>query len=102
MDDLIDDSRPPRLYLFGRSGAGKSSLINALANKDAAEVGSVEPTTVESELYHISFPDRYASWDVVDSRGLFESVPPDGDVPADTVSLMKRDLGSTVPISRST
>ncbi|MWV40578.1 GTPase [Natrialba sp. INN-245] len=92
MDDLIDDSRPPRLYLFGRSGAGKSSLINALANKDAAEVGSVEPTTVESELYHISFPDRYASWDVVDSRGLFESVPPDGDVPADTVSLMKRDL----------
>ncbi|WP_165875346.1 GTPase [Natrarchaeobius chitinivorans] len=92
MDELIDDSRPPRLYVFGRSGAGKSSVINALANKQAAEVGAVEPTTVDSELYHISFPDRHASWDVVDSRGLFESVTPDGEIPADTVSLMKRDL----------
>jgi len=91
-EDLIDESRPPRLYLFGRSGAGKSSLINALANKDVAEVGSVEPTTVDSEMYHISFPDRYANWDVVDSRGLFESVSPDGNVPEDTVSFMKEDL----------
>lgn len=33
LDSIIDDSRPPRLYIFGRSGAGKSSLINALAKK---------------------------------------------------------------------
>ena len=92
MEELVDESRPPRLYVFGRSGAGKSSLINALANKHAAEVGTVEPTTVESELYHISFPDRYASWDVVDSRGLFESVTPEGEVPADTVDLVREDL----------
>lgn len=88
----IEDSRPPRLYVFGRSGAGKSSLINALANQTVTDVGDIKPTTVESEIYDISFPERYADWQVVDSRGLFESVSPDGDVPADTVSMMERDL----------
>jgi len=94
VEKLIDESRPPRLYVFGRSGAGKSSLINALANKeeDVAEVGAVEPTTVESELYEIQFPERHASWEVIDSRGLFESVSPDGDIPADTINFMKQDL----------
>ncbi|MFC7027188.1 GTPase family protein [Halomicroarcula sp. GCM10025710] len=94
IEDLVEDSRSPRLYLFGRSGAGKSSLINALANKDdpVADVGTVEPTTIDSELYNISFPEQHATWEVVDSRGLFETVSPDGDVPADTVSLMKDDL----------
>jgi len=96
-EQLIDDSRPPRIYVFGRSGAGKSSLINALANKEVSDVGNVEPTTVESEMYHVEFPDRYASWDIVDSRGLFESVTPDGDVPADTVEFMREDIDEYRP-----
>jgi uncharacterized protein (DUF697 family)/GTPase SAR1 family protein len=92
VEELIDESRPPRLYVFGRSGAGKSSLINALSNQEVAETGAVAPQTVDSELYHISASDRYASWDVVDSRGLFESVPPEGGVPTDTVEFLKEDL----------
>lgn len=92
MDSLIEDSRPPRLYIFGRSGAGKSSLINALANKSVADVGAVEPETVESEKYHVQFPERYANWDVVDSRGLFESVPANGNVPDWTVDKLADDF----------
>jgi len=99
VEKMLDESRPPRLYVFGRSGAGKSSLINALANKDedVADVGAVEPTTVDSKLHEVEFPDRYANWEVVDSRGLFESVSPDGDVPADTVEFMKQDLEAYRP-----
>lgn len=102
LEELIDESRPPRLYIFGRSGAGKSSLINALANKEedvteeseepVAEVGDVEPETIDSELYSISFPERYADWEVVDSRGLFETVPADGEVTSGKKESLKEDL----------
>lgn len=96
-DELIEESRPPRMYVFGRSGAGKSSLINALSNRQPANVGAVKPETVESESYHIEFPDRHSSWDIVDSRGLFESATPDGDLPEDTKKFMKEDLKEYKP-----
>lgn len=91
-DDILKGQRPPRLYIFGRTGAGKSSLINALANKKVASIGAVEPETVESTLYNISFPEKYADWEVVDSRGLFESATPEGELPADTIEFMKEDI----------
>jgi len=90
--EILLESRSPRLYIFGRSGAGKSSLINALANRPVAEVGAFEPTTVSSETYEILFPDRNAKWEVVDSRGLFESVPADGGIPVETVEELEADL----------
>jgi len=92
LDTLIQDSRPPRLYIFGRSGAGKSSLINALAKKEVADVGAVKPETVDSDKYHISFPERHSNWDVVDSRGLFESIPADDEIPGGTIEAITEDI----------
>ena len=77
--NFVTNSRPPRLYIFGRAGAGKSSLINALANKHVAEVGDVRPETERVEKYNIPFPERHADWQVYDSRGLFETVAADGE-----------------------
>ena len=91
-DDFLRGTRPPRLYVFGRTGAGKSSLINALANKHVTSVGSVEPETVESDLFEVSFPERHSDWEIVDSRGLFESVTPDGNLPGPTLEFMKQDI----------
>lgn len=90
--ETILDSRSPRLYIFGRSGAGKSCLINALANKQVTEVGAVEPTTVSSNVYDITFPNRNAKWEIVDSRGIFETVPPDGGDSVETVEQLETDL----------
>lgn len=92
IDAIVEESREPRLYVFGRSGAGKSSLINKLAEKEVAEVGNVEPTTPESKLYHIEFPEDYSNWEIVDSRGLFETVSPGGSPSSDTVEMMEQDL----------
>ena len=92
LEPFIDDSRPPRLYIFGRSGAGKSSLINALAKKEVASVGAVRPETEDSEKYTIEFSERYAEWEVVDSRGLFESVPANEEIPGGTVQAIAEDI----------
>lgn len=90
-------SRPPRLYLFGRSGAGKSSLINALCDEEVTDVGTVKPTTVSSKLFEIELSQLNTKWHLVDSRGLFESVPADGGVSVDTVKKLKTDLESYCP-----
>jgi uncharacterized protein (DUF697 family) len=73
VEDLVLNARPPVLYLLGRSGHGKSSLLNALAGQDVAEVGHVRPQTPGADPYFITFEDVFAEWQVVDSRGIFET-----------------------------
>ncbi len=76
---LVEESRPPSFFLLRRSGHGKSSLINGLANQDFAKVGhGARPTTQETTEYRIKFPQRYSEWVVYDSRGVFEITKPDG------------------------
>ena len=94
---LGDETGPPRLSLLGRSGAGKSSLINALADDHLATVGAVEPTTAGTEVYDVTFVGWNTEWQLVDSRGLFESIPVDGAVPVDTVEELAADLDDHPP-----
>ncbi|AZR72442.1 hypothetical protein BBF96_02960 [Anoxybacter fermentans] len=77
IEKFVSESRPPVMFLVGRSGHGKSSLINALTNKKVAEVGDVKPTTEGSILHSITFEETYSSWDIIDSRGLFETTKPE-------------------------
>ncbi len=97
MEDLIGNSRPPNMFLVGRSGHGKSSLINALANRQVAVTGDVKPTTAEARPYLIVFPESHAAWNIIDSRGLFETIDmsgksdssPDKDLPLEQA---KKDI----------
>ncbi len=90
--DLVINARPPRLYLMGRSGHGKSTLINALANRDVAVVGDVKPTTTHSEVHQIEFKEVHAAWEVIDSRGIFEATRPDGAPGRTAVEQVQEDM----------
>ncbi|MBX7056750.1 MAG: GTP-binding DUF697 domain-containing protein [Leptospirales bacterium] len=89
---LITESRPPSLFLAGRSGHGKSSLINALSGRNVAPVGDVKPTTPESIPYLISFQEPFSAWQVIDSRGIFETTRPDGAPVDDALRALREDL----------
>ena len=89
---LVTESRSPILYLIGRSGHGKSSVINALAGKPVSEVGDIKPTTPESIPYLITFEEVFSSWQVIDSRGIFETTRPDGAPDRDAVELLREDV----------
>lgn len=78
IEKLVVESRPPVLYVLGRSGHGKSSLINALVGRKVAEVGDIKPRTIGADPYYISFPEVYAGWEIIDSRGIFETTTPEG------------------------
>ncbi len=89
---MITDSRPPRIYLIGRSGEGKSSLINALVGRHEAMVSDVKRGQTTSERYYVSFPKSYSSWDIYDSRGIFDPDVIVGQAEEESLEFLKRDL----------
>ncbi|GAK59592.1 predicted GTPase [Candidatus Vecturithrix granuli] len=92
IERLVLESRPPVLYLLGRSGHGKSSIINALVKKDVAKVSDIKPCTVGADPYFISFPEYYAEWQIIDSRGIFETTTPHGATAKNAVAQVKEDI----------
>lgn len=50
--DGIDSHRPPRIFLIGRTGVGKSSLINALCGSYVAKVSDTISCTPNANVYH--------------------------------------------------
>lgn len=68
----IDKNRPPRIFLVGRTGAGKSSLVNALCGGYVAEVGDVRSCTEGTMVYNCVDNDRILM-EILDTRGIAES-----------------------------
>ncbi len=54
------------LAVFGKTGVGKSTLINAIFGEEVARTGIGEPVTKGSQLY----VDRVGSLGIVDTQGL--------------------------------
>ena len=54
------------LAVFGKTGVGKSTLVNAIFGEDVAKVGIGEPVTQGSHLY----VDKVGSLGIIDTQGL--------------------------------
>lgn len=70
--DAIQNPRPLRIIFVGRTGAGKSSVINALAGKYLAEVSDPVPGQQRAIKYCIYDGNRVL-FEVVDTRGIADA-----------------------------
>lgn len=68
------ESREPRLAVFGRRGAGKSSLINAVFGDNICTVGSIKAQTAGIRWY--TYRDPRGGLKILDTRGLGEGHRP--------------------------
>jgi small GTP-binding protein len=68
----IESHRPPRIFLIGRTGVGKSSLINALCGSYVAKVSDTVSCTPSANVYQCKDGDRVLM-DILDTRGIAES-----------------------------
>ena len=70
--DALQNPRPLRIVFVGRTGAGKSSVINALAGKYLAEISDPVPGQQQAEKHNICDGDRLL-FEVVDTRGIADA-----------------------------
>ena len=70
--EAIDNHRPPRFLLVGRTGVGKSSLINALCECYAAKVSDTKKLYSGARLYKGTIQNRVLL-EILDTRGIAES-----------------------------
>lgn len=74
INDLISslkERRPPRLFMIGRTGVGKSSLINAIFGKYVARTSPVQIGTNQVQRYNYESDGRIL-FEVMDTRGIAE------------------------------
>ncbi len=70
IDNFLKDVRPPRFIMIGQRGAGKSSLINAIFNKEVEETGDVKPQKPSKNW--LSYEADGLTLDILDTQGLQE------------------------------
>lgn len=80
--DGIDSHRPPRIFLIGRTGVGKSSLINALCGAYVANVSDTKSCTNSTHIYECKDNDRILM-EILDTRGIAESERLDDSISAE-------------------
>ncbi|MFB9968101.1 GTPase family protein [Sinosporangium siamense] len=71
---LIKDRRDPRIMMFGRRGAGKSTLINAICSAPLRKVGAVQAQTGAPQWETFEFGGRKV--EILDTRGVQEGSKP--------------------------
>lgn len=72
--EAFENPRPLRIVFVGRTGAGKSSVINSLAGKYLAEVSDPVPGQQHAEKHSIQDVERVL-FEVVDTRGIADAGP---------------------------
>lgn len=82
----IDAHRPPRIFLIGRTGVGKSSLINALCGAYVAKVSDTHSCTEGAESYQCMDGDRVLM-EILDTRGIAESESLNAEISAEEMLL---------------
>lgn len=70
--DGVDSNRPPRIFLIGRTGVGKSSLINAIMGEYLAQVSDVKSCTQNAQVYKCVKGENEL-FHIFDTRGIAES-----------------------------
>lgn len=78
----IDSHRPPRIFLIGRTGVGKSSLINALCGTYVASVSDTRSCTENAQVYQCKDGERVLM-EILDTRGIAESESLNSDISAE-------------------
>ncbi len=95
LKELIMESRPPKIMIIGRWGAGKSSLVNAIFGKPLAEVGDVLAKTQKGEWYE--YKNQRGKMRILDTRGLGDSSKPEYSNFTDALSQIKSEIKQEMP-----
>lgn len=74
--ESIKSLRPARIMVIGRSGSGKSSLINAICGLKVAEISDTKPKTGKTE-WQTFYRNGIELVHILDTRGFQESKPPE-------------------------